>query len=83
MALTPAGAKTLQQAGHGTGPDRGRTWRRLSDAQYLAAGATIVSVDQAWDAELVLKVKEPLANTTTSKHSCCLPICIWPGCRAP
>jgi alanine dehydrogenase len=63
VALTPAGAGLLHQAGHtvlvqaGAGLGSG-----FSDAQYLEAGATIVSVDQAWDADLVLKVKEPLAS---------------------
>ena len=33
----------------------------MSDDDYRAAGATIVSVDDVWsDAEMVLKVKEPL-----------------------
>jgi alanine dehydrogenase len=63
VALTPVGAKTLHQAGHtvlvqaGAGLGAG-----FSDTQYLAAGARIVPVEQAWDAELVLKVKEPLAS---------------------
>jgi alanine dehydrogenase len=62
VALTPAGARTLHQAGHavlvqaGAGLGSG-----FSDVQYLAAGARIVPVDQAWDADLVLRVKEPLA----------------------
>jgi hypothetical protein len=63
VALTPVGAKTLHQAGHtvlvqaGAGLGAG-----FSDAYYLAAGARVVPVEQAWDAELVLKVKEPLAS---------------------
>jgi alanine dehydrogenase len=63
VALTPAGATSLRQAGHtvlvqaGAGLGAG-----FANAQYLAAGATMVSVDQAWDAELVLKVKEPLPS---------------------
>jgi alanine dehydrogenase len=63
VALTPAGTTTLRQASHtvlvqaGSGRGAG-----FPDAQYLAAWATIVSIDQAWDAQLVLKVKEPLAS---------------------
>ncbi|HEY7493030.1 MAG TPA: alanine dehydrogenase [Candidatus Tectomicrobia bacterium] len=63
VALTPGGAKTLHQAGHtvlvqaGAGLGAG-----FSDAHYLAAGARVVPVEQAWEAELVLKVKEPLAS---------------------
>ena len=61
VALTPAGAKALHQAGHavlvqaGAGLGSG-----FSDAQYCDAGAHIVTVEQVWDADLVLKVKEPL-----------------------
>lgn len=67
VALTPAGAEALQRAGHhvrvqmGAGLGSGFT-----DAQYQEAGATIVSVADAWDAELVLKVKEPLE----AEYSC-------------
>jgi alanine dehydrogenase len=63
VALTPAGAKALHQAGHtvlvqaGAGLGSG-----FSDVQYLDAGARLVAVEQAWDADLVLKVKEPLAS---------------------
>jgi alanine dehydrogenase len=62
VALTPAGAKALHKAGHrvlvqaGAGLGSG-----FSDAQYCDAGAHIVTVEQAWNADLVLKVKEPLA----------------------
>jgi alanine dehydrogenase len=63
VALTPAGAKALHAAGHtvvvqaGAGLGSG-----FSDAHYLDVGARIVGLDQAWDADLVLKVKEPLAS---------------------
>ncbi len=61
VALTPAGAQTLVQAGHsvlvqaGAGSGSGFT-----DEAYRQAGAQLVSAEAAWDAELVLKVKEPL-----------------------
>jgi alanine dehydrogenase len=63
VALTPAGAKALGQAGHtvlvqqGAGLGAG-----FSDAQYRETGAHLVAVDHAWDADLVLKVKEPLTS---------------------
>lgn len=63
VALTPLGAQTLHQAGHavlvqgGAGLGSG-----FSDETYLAAGATIVAVEQAWEADLVMKVKEPLES---------------------
>lgn len=70
VALTPAGARALQQAGHtvlvqaGAGQDSG-----FPDAQYQAAGAAIVSVAEAWDTDLVLKVKEPLEVEYPYLHS--------------
>jgi alanine dehydrogenase len=62
VALTPAGARELVQRGHEvlveTGAGEGSA---MADADYERAGATIVSVDDAWGkAELVLKVKEPI-----------------------
>jgi len=62
VALTPAGVKALHKAGHtvlvqaGAGLGSG-----FSDAQYCDAGAHIVAVEEAWNTDLVLKVKEPLA----------------------
>ena len=61
VALTPDGAAELVQlgcevviehlAGHGSG---------FPDEEYVAAGATIVqTADEAWAADLVVKVKEP------------------------
>ena len=62
VALTPGGAETLVRQGHtvlvqsGAGLGSG-----LSDAEYQAAGARMVSAAEAWGAELVVKVKEPMA----------------------
>ena len=63
VALTPKGAKTLVSAGHKVvlQQDAG-IGSGFSDAEYQAAGAQIVRRDEAWDSELVLKVKEPLAT---------------------
>ena len=63
VALTPAGAQALRQAGHtvlvqaGAGLGSG-----FPDTQYRDVGACSVTVEQAWDTDLVLKVKEPLAS---------------------
>jgi alanine dehydrogenase len=63
VALTPAGAKALVEAGHqvviqqGAGAGSG-----FPDQQYAQAGAGLVSAAAAWEAELVLKVKEPLSQ---------------------
>jgi alanine dehydrogenase len=63
VALTPAGARELLQRGHDvlieTGAGEGSAF---SDAAYEAAGARIVGVDDVWaEADLLLKVKEPIA----------------------
>jgi alanine dehydrogenase len=63
VAMTPAGARTLTEAGQtvlvqcGAGLGSG-----LSDAQYRAAGARLAaSADEVFStAELIVKVKEPL-----------------------
>ncbi len=62
VALTTAGVVELRRRGHEvlveTGAGAGSA---MDDAEYEAAGATITDVDSVWsDAEMVLKVKEPL-----------------------
>jgi alanine dehydrogenase len=60
VALTPDGVREHTAGGHqvvvqaGAGADSS-----LPDAEYAAAGATIATADDAWGAELVVKVKEP------------------------
>ena len=55
----------------------------IPDEEYVAAGATIVdSADDVWaDAELLLKVKEPVAERVrpdARATRCCSPTCTWP-----
>jgi alanine dehydrogenase len=62
VALTPAGARELVQHGHDvvveTGAGEGSAF---PDAAYEVAGARITNVEDVWaDAELLLKVKEPI-----------------------
>jgi alanine dehydrogenase len=63
VALVPAGVRILVEAGHqvvvqaGAGLEAG-----LSDQDYLDAGAKPVSREEAWAADLVVKVKEPIAE---------------------
>jgi alanine dehydrogenase len=63
VALTPAGARELGQRGHDVVVEVGAgEGSAFSDAAYEAAGARIASVGDVWtDAELLLKVKEPIA----------------------
>ena len=63
VAMTPAGVHALATRGHrvdiqaGAGAGAG-----YSDDEYAVAGAHIVATaEEAWSAELVLKVKEPIA----------------------
>jgi alanine dehydrogenase len=62
VALTPAGARALAEAGHRVLIERGAgVGSGIRDEDYTAVGAALVAVDEVWGrAELVLKVKEPL-----------------------
>ncbi|MDA8121667.1 MAG: alanine dehydrogenase [Deltaproteobacteria bacterium] len=64
VAMTPAGAAALAAAGAevvfqaGAGEESGFT-----DSEYVSAGAVVVpSARMAWDVDLVVKVKEPIAG---------------------
>ncbi len=62
VALTPAGARMLREAGHRVFVERGAgAGSGIRDDEYAREGAEAVDVDRVWaEAELVLKVKEPL-----------------------
>ncbi|GAA2102570.1 alanine dehydrogenase [Microlunatus panaciterrae] len=63
VALTPSGAQELTRAGHRVIVQSGAgVGSSISDEEYAAAGAAIVDDHEAvWgDAELILKVKEPI-----------------------
>jgi alanine dehydrogenase len=65
VALTPAGVTELTRAGHTVLVEQGAgEGSSIPDADFTAAGATIVgSADDVWaDADLLLKVKEPIAE---------------------
>ena len=63
VALIPDGARQLVKRGHEVmmetqaGLDSG-----FEDEDYLEAGARVVTNKEAWDSDLVLKVKEPLES---------------------
>ena len=63
VALTPAGARALVEATQGVVVERGAgAGSGIRDDEYAAVGADLATVDDVWQrAELVLKVKEPLA----------------------
>jgi alanine dehydrogenase len=64
VALTPAGARELVERGHDVTVESGAgDGSSFPDGVYEAVGARIGSVDDVWgDAELLLKVKEPIES---------------------
>ena len=65
VAITPAGVHELVQHGHEVFVERGpASARSIPDEEYVAAGATILdTADDVWGtAEMILKVKEPVAE---------------------
>jgi alanine dehydrogenase len=65
VALTPVGAHELTQHGHQVFVQSGAgLGSQIPDEEYVAAGATMVDdPDEVWGtAEMVLKVKEPVAE---------------------
>jgi alanine dehydrogenase len=64
VALTPAGARELVERGHDVLVERGAgDGSSFPDDAYEAVGAKLASADEVWgDAELLLKVKEPLPS---------------------
>jgi alanine dehydrogenase len=64
VALTPEGARELTHAGHTVKVQRGAAeGYGQPEERYLKAGAEIVdTANDAWDADMVLKVKEPVAS---------------------
>jgi alanine dehydrogenase len=65
VAITPSGVHELVAHGHSVQVEKDAgAGSSIPDEEYVAAGATIVgAADDVWaDAELVLKVKEPVAS---------------------
>src|ERR1700735_3674848 len=65
VAITPAGVRELTGHGHEVYLEKDAgTGSQLADDAYVAAGATIIpDADEVWGAaDLVLKVKEPIAE---------------------
>jgi alanine dehydrogenase len=65
VAATPAGVHELVRAGHDVYVQAGAgNGSAITDTDYLAAGAKILdTADEVWgEADLVLKVKEPIAE---------------------
>ncbi|MDO4255411.1 MAG: alanine dehydrogenase [Kocuria sp.] len=60
VAITPPGVHQLVLHGHDVVLEHGAgVGSRIPDAEYEQAGARMVPVEEAWGADMVLKVKEP------------------------
>lgn len=60
VGLTPAGVKALVAAGHSVHVQRSAgLGSGFDDEQYLQVGARLTSADEAWNCDLIVKVKEP------------------------
>jgi len=70
VSMTPGAVTTLVKAGHQVlvEEDAGKG-SALSNEEYIDAGAKIVSVKEAWDADMVIKVKEPLKDEYKYLHN--------------
>ncbi|ACO46789.1 alanine dehydrogenase [Deinococcus deserti] len=63
VALTPGGVATLVRRGHSVTVERGAgVGSGIQDTEYEAVGARMGSAAEAWAAEMVVKVKEPIAS---------------------
>jgi len=60
VAMTPDGVRELVSHGHQVLVEHGAgEGSAIADGDYTAAGARLVPADEAWGAQLVVKVKEP------------------------
>ena len=72
VALTPGGVTSLVRRGHTVRVQQNAgVGSGISDSEYLAAGAEIVTAEEAWAADLVVKVKEPIAE----EYKTCARVC--------
>ncbi len=63
VALTPGGVRALVGAGHSVCVERDAgAGSGYGDAEYADAGAILGEAAEAWAAELVVKIKEPLTT---------------------
>ncbi|MCK5668867.1 MAG: alanine dehydrogenase, partial [Gammaproteobacteria bacterium] len=61
IALTPSGTGLLVAEGHQVSVEENAgIGSGFSNEEYLSSGAEIVSTAEAWDGDLVIKIKEPL-----------------------
>lgn len=60
VAITPEGVTKLIQFGHTVALElNARLGSGFTNEQYQQAGATLVTISEAWNVDLLVKVKEP------------------------
>lgn len=71
VGMVPDGARALVKRGHEVCVEHGAgLGSGFADDDYQAAGARLVSTEQAWsDADLVVKVKDPNAEEVAQLHA--------------
>ncbi|MGL1860928.1 MAG: alanine dehydrogenase [Pseudodesulfovibrio sp.] len=63
VSMTPGAVESLIRQGNEVRVETGAgVGSGLEDAEYIKAGANMVSAAEAWGAEMVIKVKEPLPS---------------------
>ncbi|BDQ33967.1 alanine dehydrogenase [Pseudodesulfovibrio portus] len=63
VAMTPGAVESLVRFGHEVVVEAGAgLGSGLTDEEYISAGAKMVSAADAWGAQMVIKVKEPLES---------------------
>jgi alanine dehydrogenase len=63
VGMTPENVKILTDSGHKILVEKGAgVGAGFAEKEYTAAGAQIVSVEEAWEAELIVRVKEPIES---------------------
>lgn len=61
IGITPAGVHALVQDGHTVFVEKdGGLGSMITNEEYMAAGAKMVSAKECWNADMIVKVKEPL-----------------------
>lgn len=86
VALTPAGARALSEAGHGVVVERGAgLGSGIGDEEYAAAGAALDAVERVWaSADLVLKVTNSYnIAQVTARADLLIGAVLIAGARAP
>lgn len=63
VGMTPENVKILTDSGHEVLVEKGAgIGAGFAEEDYIASGAQIVTVEEAWNAELIVRVKEPIES---------------------